>query len=103
MVTHDNSLAPRFSRHLVIQDGEIIPGCLSAMAIKGAGDETGAGPGSGRSRRKTVIQLQKVVKTFKNAAGEFTVLKGIDLTLQQGRVRRHRRANPAAASPPCST
>ena len=25
MVTHDNSLAPRFSRHLTIQDGEIIP------------------------------------------------------------------------------
>ncbi len=25
MVTHDNSLAPRFSRHLVIRDGEIIP------------------------------------------------------------------------------
>ena len=25
MVTHDNSLAPRFSRHLVIQDGEITP------------------------------------------------------------------------------
>ncbi len=25
MVTHDNSLAPRFSRHLIIQDGEIIP------------------------------------------------------------------------------
>jgi len=25
MVTHDNSLAPRFSRHFVIQDGEIIP------------------------------------------------------------------------------
>ena len=25
MVTHDNSLAPRFSRHLVIQDGEILP------------------------------------------------------------------------------
>jgi putative ABC transport system ATP-binding protein len=25
MVTHDNSLAPRFTRHLVIQDGEIIP------------------------------------------------------------------------------
>jgi putative ABC transport system ATP-binding protein len=24
MVTHDNSLAPRFSRHLMIQDGEII-------------------------------------------------------------------------------
>jgi putative ABC transport system ATP-binding protein len=25
MVTHDNSLAPRFSRHLILQDGEIIP------------------------------------------------------------------------------
>lgn len=25
MVTHDNSLAPRFSRHLYIQDGEIVP------------------------------------------------------------------------------
>jgi putative ABC transport system ATP-binding protein len=25
MVTHDNSLTPRFSRHLVIQDGEIVP------------------------------------------------------------------------------
>jgi putative ABC transport system ATP-binding protein len=25
MVTHDNSLAPRFTRHLIIQDGEIIP------------------------------------------------------------------------------
>ena len=31
-----------------------------------------------------VIQLQKVVKTFKNAAGEFRVLKGIDLTLRRG-------------------
>ena len=30
------------------------------------------------------IQLRKVVKTFKNAAGEFHVLKGIDLTLRQG-------------------
>jgi len=28
MVTHDNSLAPRFSRHLVIQDGEIISDLL---------------------------------------------------------------------------
>jgi ABC-type lipoprotein export system ATPase subunit len=33
---------------------------------------------------EAVIQLQKVVKTFKNAAGEFTVLKGIDLTLSRG-------------------
>ena len=31
-----------------------------------------------------MIQLQKVVKTFKNAAGEFTVLKGVNLTLRRG-------------------
>jgi len=33
---------------------------------------------------EAVIQLQKVVKTFKNAAGEFPILKGIDLTLRGG-------------------
>jgi len=33
---------------------------------------------------ESAIQLQKVVKTFKNAAGEFRVLKGIDLTLRRG-------------------
>lgn len=31
-----------------------------------------------------MIELRRVVKTFKNAAGEFTVLKGIDLMLYQG-------------------
>jgi ABC-type lipoprotein export system ATPase subunit len=31
-----------------------------------------------------MIDLRRVVKTFKNAAGEFTVLKGIDLSLYQG-------------------
>ena len=31
-----------------------------------------------------LIQLQKVVKTFKNAAGEFRVLKGVNLNLWQG-------------------
>ena len=33
MVTHDNSLAPRFSRHLVIQDGEIIPDVYSESTM----------------------------------------------------------------------
>jgi ABC-type lipoprotein export system ATPase subunit len=31
-----------------------------------------------------LIQMRDVVKTFKNAAGEFTVLKGIDLTIKNG-------------------
>jgi ABC-type lipoprotein export system ATPase subunit len=33
---------------------------------------------------ETAIRLQKVEKTFTNAAGEFRVLKGIDLALQRG-------------------
>jgi putative ABC transport system ATP-binding protein len=43
--------------------------------------------GNGRKRaaqNDAMIEMQKVVKTFKNAAGEFTVLKGIDLTLRAG-------------------
>ena len=36
------------------------------------------------SNSEPLIQLRKVVKTFKNAAGEFKVLKGIDLSLRQG-------------------
>jgi ABC-type lipoprotein export system ATPase subunit len=31
-----------------------------------------------------LIQMRGVVKTFKNAAGEFTVLKGIDLSIKRG-------------------
>jgi ABC-type lipoprotein export system ATPase subunit len=31
-----------------------------------------------------MIELRKVVKTFHNAAGEFTVLKGVDLALRRG-------------------
>jgi ABC-type lipoprotein export system ATPase subunit len=31
-----------------------------------------------------LIQMRSVVKTFKNAAGEFTVLHGIDLTINRG-------------------
>jgi ABC-type lipoprotein export system ATPase subunit len=31
-----------------------------------------------------MIETHKIVKTFKNAAGEFVVLKGIDLTIKRG-------------------
>jgi ABC-type lipoprotein export system ATPase subunit len=33
---------------------------------------------------EAMIELQKVIKTFKNAAGEFTVLKGVNLLLRKG-------------------
>ncbi len=31
-----------------------------------------------------MIDMQRVVKTFKSSAGEFTALKGVDLTIQRG-------------------
>lgn len=33
---------------------------------------------------KNLIEIQSVVKTFSNAAGEFTALRGIDLTFKEG-------------------
>src|SRR6266540_5305893 len=36
------------------------------------------------SASDAMIDMHGVVKTFKNAAGEFTVLKGIDLTINRG-------------------
>jgi len=37
-----------------------------------------------RSNPDDLIQMRNVVKTFKNAAGEFIVLKGIDLNIKRG-------------------
>ena len=31
-----------------------------------------------------MIETHKIVKTYKNAAGEFLVLKGVDLTIERG-------------------
>lgn len=36
------------------------------------------------STPEPMIQMHGIVKTFKNAAGEFVVLKGIDLTIRRG-------------------
>ena len=36
------------------------------------------------SSAEAMIDMHGIVKTFKNAAGEFTVLKGIDLTINRG-------------------
>ena len=36
------------------------------------------------STPEAMIDMRGIVKTFKNAAGEFTVLKGIDLTIHRG-------------------
>jgi putative ABC transport system ATP-binding protein len=50
MVTHDNSLAPRFSRHFVIRDGEIIPD-----PSLGLGQHPSAGPRPPSSRSPGVL------------------------------------------------
>jgi putative ABC transport system ATP-binding protein len=36
------------------------------------------------ARGESMIDLHSVVKTFKNAAGEFTALRGVDLTIYRG-------------------
>ena len=42
-------------------------------------------PTSARSKRgEAMIEMKGIVKTFKNVAGEVTVLKGIDLTIDRG-------------------
>ena len=41
-------------------------------------------PSAERRGESAMIEMQAIVKTFKNAAGEFTVLKGIDLTIYRG-------------------
>ena len=42
-------------------------------------------PGShSMTSQDAMIDMHGIVKTFKNAAGEFTVLKGIDLTINRG-------------------
>ncbi|NPV85070.1 MAG: ATP-binding cassette domain-containing protein [Anaerolineae bacterium] len=47
-------------------------------------EESGNGNGFHVNGNGPFIQLNQVVKTFKNAAGEFTVLKGIDLDFYRG-------------------
>jgi ABC-type lipoprotein export system ATPase subunit len=115
MVTHDNTLADRFSRRLGLVDGRLEG--ASAGSNQGLPDMFGSnddepvdidivsttnpfGNGgkpsdvletrsNGNGSRKIkpdqpAIRLQEVAKTYSNAAGEFTALKGIDLTFDYG-------------------
>lgn len=44
----------------------------------------GPSPRRAQGSEEALIQMRGVVKTFKNAAGAFTVLKGIDLDIRRG-------------------
>jgi ABC-type lipoprotein export system ATPase subunit len=104
MVTHDESLATRFSRRLIISDGKLInPGEHDAKVPSSANHRSAIEIVSGlnpfgeivntndgkNGKPKThkdqpAIDLRNVVKTYENAAGKFTALKGIDLQFDFG-------------------
>ena len=42
------------------------------------------GSSTGKYPRESLIKLQKITRVFKNAAGEFAALKGIDLEIDRG-------------------
>ncbi len=50
----------------------------------GRASQTFDSAGKSSSASDVMIQLHGVVKTFSNAAGEFTVLKGLDLKIKRG-------------------
>ncbi len=104
MVSHDQSLTPRFTRHLQISDGELVDphvnrarratgnqGDKQAQAGKSTPITITSLNGNGKHRAKTVdipdypaISLKAVNKTYENAAGKFVALKSIDLALNYG-------------------
>jgi putative ABC transport system ATP-binding protein len=55
------------------------------MALQSASRKPESAPGThAMSHPDAMIDMHGIVKIFKNAAGEFTVLKGIDLTINRG-------------------
>ncbi len=100
MVTHDMDLATRFSRRLLISDGELVdkladkapedeePETIEViMPDGGDGGESllaNLSTNATHDQSKPAIVLQDVVKTYVNAAGSFTALKGVDLEIEYG-------------------
>ena len=108
VVTHDSSLAARFSRTIHISDGEIVsepengdgyrntagvatveihvplePAGLSPSLSQGGNNHSGNG-GPAAKPTQPAISLNQVVKTYLNAAGSFTALRGISLQMNYG-------------------
>ena len=100
MVTHDMDLAARFTRRLLISDGQLvdeladksgnedIPETVEVIMPDGGDDGTSLlanlNTNSTHDQSKPAIYLKNVVKTYVNAAGSFTALKGIDLEISYG-------------------
>ncbi|MFN2140226.1 MAG: ATP-binding cassette domain-containing protein [Candidatus Promineifilaceae bacterium] len=105
MVTHDMELAARFSRCLIVSDGELVDarhGRGEQLAVNSDQSAIQIPHSASRAAHSQVphpkseirnatseiphpaIFLQDVVKTYVNAAGSFTALKGIDLEIEYG-------------------
>jgi ABC-type lipoprotein export system ATPase subunit len=111
MVTHDESLAPRFSRRLHISDGRLgappsngaSPTSAGGHAIReaakiaaritaaSASDDGAASPAAEADLRipdggrdPSAIRLKGVTKVYEGAAGSFTALRSVDLQLHFG-------------------
>jgi ABC-type lipoprotein export system ATPase subunit len=97
MVTHDQTMVPRFTRHFTIADGVVTAGgAAGAPARAEEHDERdfqplrkpgslGAASSNGDSRPHAALSLKAVNKTYVNAAGKFVALKSIDMELEYGR------------------
>jgi putative ABC transport system ATP-binding protein len=95
MVTHDQSMSSRFSRHVRVRDGELrtideqdeAPLAIQHLA---RGQVVLKARTNGKKATTAVeadypaIQLTSVNKTYENAAGKFVALKSIDLTFDYG-------------------
>ena len=100
MVTHDTNLAMDYARTIQIVDGEIVSsgengsGGAPALERHTAGELAGhmhserlsgeAALAQGGTAGQPAIVLRDVVKTFVNASGSFTALKGVNLQMNYG-------------------
>jgi ABC-type lipoprotein export system ATPase subunit len=97
MVTHDEGLAPRFTRRLHIVDGVVsalpersalsmdAPGHIVAPASLSHSPAARAAwaPAAARSEAPAIV-LRDVEKVYENAAGKFVALKSVNLKLNYG-------------------
>jgi ABC-type lipoprotein export system ATPase subunit len=98
MVTHDQTLVPRFTRHIRISDGVLTRPAEAAGNLAAALQEQQdkefqplrrpgslrTTAGNGTKGELAAVSLKAVNKTYENAAGKFVALKSIDLELEFG-------------------
>jgi putative ABC transport system ATP-binding protein len=97
MVTHDQTMVPRFNRHFRISDGILTQPDPASVAVRATAEEhdekafqplrkpgSHAGRG-GNGGGQSALSLKAVNKTYANAAGKFVALKAIDMELDYGK------------------